>query len=146
MGIELFVLGIRKLKKEEIKELTGKSVDKMEKSTYFSQVLDCAPTAGRYECFTELEDHEKSIRHMLSPVEDNWGHTVYVCWIERLGYYWHKDMYDREKIEMLIEDMGSSMDWDQSYHIVSFDFIRGYIYRSPKLMDEKEEIIAFVYG
>ena len=146
MGLELYIIGIRKLRKEEIKALTGKSVDEIEKSTYFSQVLNCRPTCGEYRCYNKLEGHLKSIRHMLSPVKDNRGNTVAVCWVERLGYYWHKDMNDRERIEMLLEDMGSSMDWDQSYHIVSYYFIRGYIDRDPILMDEKEEIITFLYG
>lgn len=32
MGVELFIMGIRKLRKKEVKELTGKTVIEMEKS------------------------------------------------------------------------------------------------------------------
>ena len=37
MGLELNILGLRKLKDEEIKELTGKTQEEMRKSKYFRQ-------------------------------------------------------------------------------------------------------------
>ena len=147
MGLELNILGLRKLKDEEIKELTGKTQEEMRKSKYFRQFFPKAPYDSWYRAYSLGEVlKDKSVMHVLSPVEDADGDTVYVLWIEVLASYWHKNPYDREQIELLLEDVESSVDWDQSFHVVAYEDIRSYMNRKPSVMDTDEEVVAFIYG
>ena len=146
MGLELSILGIRKIKDEEIKELTGKTREEMRKSKFFRQFFPNAPYDSWYWSYSQdmiLKD--KDIMHMYSPVKDASGEILYVIWVEEIGYYWHKNPYDREQIEFFLEDVGE-VDWNQSFHVVEYDDIRGYTRRKPSVMDTKEELVAFIYG
>ena len=82
---------------------------------------------------------------MYSPVKDASGEILYVIWVEEIGYYWHKNPYDREQIEFFLEDVGE-VDWNQSFHIVEYDDIREYTRRKPSVMDTEEELVVFIYG
>ena len=149
MGVELRILGIRKIRDEEIEELFGKSEAEIENSKYFRELFPKAPYDSGYWCFPEerLQDESlENVKHMMSPVLDPNGRELYVFWTERLGYYWHKSPYDRERIEQLLEDTEGYADWDQSFHVVPYDRIRAFMDRRPMIKNKHEEIIAFLYG
>ena len=146
MGLELSILGLRRIKDEEIKELTGKTRDEIKKSKFFRQFFPNAPYDSWYSSYSrEAVSKDKNIMHMYSPVKDATGETVYVIWVEEIGYYWHKNPYDREQIDLFLEDVGE-INWDESYHIVEYDDIREYTRRKPSMTDTKEELVAFIYG
>lgn len=145
MGIELYILGIRKLKGEEVKELTGKTRNEMEKSKFFRQFFPHAPHDSWYSTHKERGSNKKLAR-IRTPVVDVYGETVYVTWEEILGYYWHKNPVHREQIDAMLEDLGDSINWDEEYHLVHYDDVSAYTDRRPQIYDEKEEIIAFLYG
>ena len=149
MGLELKILGIRKIKEEEINELTGKTWEEMEKCKYFRQFFPCAEYHSCYWSYSQKEiskdDRYKSIKHMLSPVKDENGNDVYVMWVEHLAYYWQKNPYDDEQIDSFFEDI-DDVDWEQSFHVVLYDDISSYTRRKPSVMDTKEELVAFIYG
>ena len=146
MGLELSILGIRKIKDEEIKELTGKTRDEMQKSKFFRQFFPNAPYDSWYWCHSlQWISKDKNVMHMYTPVKDANGEIVYVIWVEKIGYYWHKNPDDREQIEFFLEDVGE-IDWNQSFHIVEYDDISQYTRRKPSVMDTEEELVAFIYG
>lgn len=148
MGVELFILGIRKLRKKEIKELTGKTVIEMEKSEYYLRYFPSAPYNSHYCTYSPAvlrDEGYKNIRHLFTPVRDAYGDYVYVIWKEELGYYWHKNQSDREKIERLLHNIGD-VDWNQSYHVAAYDDISGYTDRRPSVMNTEEELVVFSYG
>ena len=149
MGLELSVLGIRKIRDEEVKQVTGKTCEKMAKSDYFINLFPKSPPNSWYMCYFEdryRQDNMRSVRHMLTPVRDSEGKTVYVFWVEELGYFWHKDPYDRSRIEMLLEDMRDDMDWGDSFHVVPYNYIRSYTDCGPSIEDTDEEVVGFIYG
>ena len=146
MGLELSILGIRKIKDEEIKELTGKTRAEMRKCKFFRQFFPEAPYDSWYSNYSqEAISNDKDIMHMYSPVKDANGDVVYVIWVEKIAYYWHKNPDDREQIEFFLEDVGE-VDWNQRYHVVEHDDMRTYTRRKPMLMDTEEELTAFIYG
>ena len=146
MGLELSILGIRKINDEEIKELTGKTREEMRKSKFFRQFFPNAPYDSWYWCYSqEMISKDKDVLHMYSPVKDANGDVVYVIWVEVIAYYWHKNPIDREQIDLFLEDV-DEIDWDQGFHVVEYEDIRQYTRRKPSLMDTKEELVAFVYG
>ena len=55
MGLELSILGIRKIKDEEIKELTGKTRKEMEKSKFFRKFFPNAPYDSWYWSYSQKE-------------------------------------------------------------------------------------------
>ena len=146
MGLELSILGIRKINNEEIQELTGKTREEMRNSKFFRKFFPEAPYDSWYWSYSqEAILKQKNVMHMYSPVKDANGNILYVIWVEKIGYYWHKNPDDREQIEFFLEDVGE-IDWDQSFHIVEYDDIRGYTRRKPSVMNTEEELVTFVYG
>lgn len=148
MGLELYILGIRKLRKKEIKELTGKTAVEMENSEYFRRYFPSAPSNSHYRTYSReilRDEGYKNIRHLFSPVRDAWGEYRYVIWVEELGYYWHKNPDDREKIGRLLKGIGD-VDWSQSYHVAAYEDLSGYADTRPSVMNTKEELTAFIYG
>ena len=149
MGLELSILGIRKIKDGEIEELTGKTRKAMEESKFFRELFPKAPYDSWYWCYSwseiSMDDRYESVMHMFSPVKDAYGSTVYVIWVEELGYYWHKDPYGRERIGKLLEDVGD-LDRDQAFHVVPYGVISMYADRRPSVADAKEELVAIAYG
>ena len=149
MGIELNILGIRKIRDEEIEKLFGKTGEAIEKSQYFRTLFPKVSSGSRYRCYSKEEadqEHLRSIRHMMSPILDAHGKERYVFWVEELGYYWHKDPYGRIKIEELLFDRRVSVEWDQSFHVVPYSIISDFMDRKPLMKKKREEIIAFLYG
>ncbi len=148
MGVELVILGIRKIRDGEVKALTGKTWEETEDSEYHRKLFPLAPDNSGYWRYAENEisGMQDSIREMLTPVRDADGVTGYVFWAEELGYYWHKNPRDREQIDMLLEDIMDLMDWDQEFHVVPYEKISRYTHHSPSVEDGKEEIVAFLYG
>ena len=77
MGVELSILGIRKIKDEEIKELTGKTRIEMEKCRFFRNFFPHAPYNSSYWTYSHkeilMDDSYKSVIHMFSPVKDAAG-------------------------------------------------------------------------
>ena len=121
----------------------------IEKSQYFRTLFQKAPYDSRYWCFSQDEieqNHHRSVLHMMTPVLDLEGEERYVFWVERLGYYWHKDPYGRIKIEELLFDRRVSVEWDQSFHVVPYSIISDFMDRKPLMKKKCEEIIAFLYG
>ena len=87
MGLELSVLGIRKINDEEIKVLTGKTRDEMRKSKFFRQFFPNAPYDSWYWSYSqEMISKDKDILQMYSPVKDANGDVVYVIWVEKIAY------------------------------------------------------------
>ena len=150
MGLELYIFGIRKIRDEEVRELTGKTRQEMKKCKFYMELFPDASYFARYWHFSEdrLTDRDKSVMHMLTPVTDADGVTGYVFWVEELAHYWHKSDYGGERIDMMIEEVCDLdyMDWDQNFHVVPYDVIDCYTDRRPLLEDEDEEIVAFIYG
>lgn len=149
MGIELRILGIRKIRDEEIEELFGKTEKEIEECQYFRTFFPKAPYGSRYWCFSQDEInqyHHRSVLHMMTPVLDSQGKERYVFWVEKLGYYWHKNPDDRMRIEELIFDDRIIIDWDQSFHVVPYDQISCFMDGRPMVKNKREEIIAFLYG
>ena len=146
MGLELYILGIRKIRKAEVKELTGKSLREMEKSEFHKKFFK-GFSAG-YRCITEDElsqdNSRQSIRHMFTPVQDENGDTVYVFWKEELAYFWHKDPDDRERIGEILGQF--KIDWDQQYHVVPYSGVKWCTHCAPQLRDGRTEIVALLYG
>ena len=132
-----------------IKELTGKTRKEMEKSKFFREFFPNAPYDSWYWSYSQkeisMDDSYRSVMHMLSPVKDAYGGTVYVVWVEELGYYWHKDPYGRERIDGLLEDVGD-LDQDQAFHVMPYGDISAYTDRRPSVLDAREELVAIVYG
>ncbi len=149
MGVELSILGIRKIKEEEIKELTGKTRNEMEKSKFFREFFPKAPYDSWYWTYSQEEisedDSYQNVMHMFSPVQDAHGYTVYVIWVEEIGFFRHKDPYGREQIDRLFEDV-DDFDAHQAFHVVPYYDISMYTDRSPSVMNTKEELVAFIYG
>lgn len=150
MGLELSILGIRKIKDEEIKELTGKTRNEMEKSKFFRKFFPNAPYDSWYWCYSQKEISEdgryENVMHMFSPVKDANGVIVYVIWVEELGYYWHKDPYGRKQIDQFWEDVDDDLDRNQAFYVVPYGDISMYTNRNPSVMNTKEELVAFIYG
>ena len=71
--------------------------------------------------------------------------VFYVAWVEELACYWHRDPYDRGRIERLLEDVGK-VDWDQEFHAVPWGVISNYTHLKPSVMDTEEELVGFIYG
>ena len=61
MGVELSILGIRKIKDEEIKELTGKTGNEMEKSKFFRKFFPNAPYDSWYWSYSQKEISERKV-------------------------------------------------------------------------------------
>ncbi|MBQ6342565.1 MAG: hypothetical protein IJI41_05535 [Anaerolineaceae bacterium] len=79
MGLELSILGIRKIKEEEIKELTGKTRDEMGESKFFRQFFPNAPCDSWYWSHSlQWISKDKNVMHMYTPVKDANGEIVYV--------------------------------------------------------------------
>ena len=150
MGLELSILGIRKIKDEEIKELTGKTRNEMEKSKFFRKFFPNAPYDSWYWSYSQKEISEDSrynnVMHMFSPVKDANGVIVYVIWVEELGNYRHKDPYGRERIDQFWEDVDDDLDSNQAFYVVPYCDISMYTDRRPSVMNTKEELVAFIYG
>jgi hypothetical protein len=148
MGIEVYIVGMRRLTDQEVEALNGMSLNEIEESDYFKNVLSNPPAdscyRGEYREYFIGKEHLDSVRHMYRPVRDDHGRTVYVVWREMLGYYWHKAEYDRSQIESLLDDMGSSMNWDDSYHVADYGTLRPYMNTEPSKYEG--EIYAFLYG
>ena len=146
MGLELSILGIRRINDEEIKELTGKTRAEMRESKFFRQFFPAGPTDSWYSVWSRgFISKDKDIPHLYSPVKDANGDELYVLWVEVLASYWHKNPSDREQIELFLEDAGE-IDWDQRYHVVEYEDIRAYTRRKPSVTDPREELVAFIYG
>ena len=150
MGLELSILGIRKIKDEEIKELTGKTRKEMEKSKFFRKYFPKAPYDSWYWCYSQKEISEdgryENVMHMFSPVKDANGIIVYVIWVEELGYHWYKDPYGRKRIDQFWEDVDDDLDRKQEFYVVPYGDISMYTDRRPSVMNTKEELVAFIYG
>ena len=147
MGVELSILGIRYINEEEIKELTGKTRVEIEKSQYFRKFFPNAPMDSWYWAFTVSEwlaDSNDNIMEMFSFVEAE-DEVLYVTWVEELANYRHRDPYDRERIERLLEDVGK-VDWDEEFHVVPWGVISNYTHLKPSVMDTEEELVGFIYG
>ena len=146
MGIELSILGLRKINSEEVRELTGKTRNEMQESKFFRAFYPDAPYDSWYWSHSQaIVSRRKNVMHLYTPVTDANGDTVYVIWVERLGYYWDKDPYDSEQIDSLLEDVGE-IDWHEGFHIVAYDDIRRYTRRKPSVMNPEEELVTFIYG
>ena len=145
MGLELYILGVRKLKKEEAIELTGKRIAEMESSKYFREFFPKAPHDSWYRVH-EKKSHDKKLARMYTPVTDAYGNTVYVFWEEILGYYWHKNPDDRSQIDRFMDNLDEPVDWDEGYHVVDPIDVGGYIDRQPQIRDGNQEIFAVLYG
>lgn len=82
MGLELSILGIRKIKDEEIKELTGKTRKEMEKSKFFRKYFPKAPYDSWYWCYSQKEISEygryENVMHMFSPVKVPDTNAIYL--------------------------------------------------------------------
>ena len=150
MGLELSILGIRKIRDEEIEELTGKTRIEMEKCKFFRNFFPHAPYHSWYWTYSHkeisMDDSYKCVMHLFSPVKDATGDIVYVIWVEKLAGYWHKDPYGREKIEQFWDDVDYDLGWDQAFYVVPYDDISWYTDREPTVTDTKEELVAFIYG
>lgn len=147
MGLELVVLGIRKLHEKEIQHLSGKTVDEMKHSRYYREVYPEEVRSARYRCLSLISAQKKdmnNIRQMLTPVQDADGNTVYVWWEEELAYYWQKNPDDDEKIDRILEEVPEAIDWNESFHIVPYEYIDVYC-RKPAHPDDMETV-AFLYG
>ena len=145
MGIEMFVFGFRKLSEEEIDELTFKSREDIVKSDYWRNLYPKAPYGAGYWFLEDWEYEQEEyngIKGALSPVETADYDYVYVCWREKLGYFWHKDSNDRRHIESILDS--TDMNWDEAYHEVPYVWVGGHLDASPTALDK--EIIAFSYG
>lgn len=149
MGVELSILGIRKIKDEEIKELTGKTRNEMEKCKFFRNFFPHAPYHSWYWTYSHkeisMDESYKSVIHMFSPVEDANGVIVYVIWVEKLGNYRHKDPYGRGKIELFWKDV-HDVDWKQAFHVVPYGDISDYTDWGPSVRNTRKELVAFIYG
>ena len=147
MGVELSILGIRYSTDEEIKELTGKARAEIEKSQYFRKFFPNAPADSWYWAFTVsdwLDDSNKNVMEMFTAVKAEDG-LFYVAWVEELANYRHRDPYDRERIERLLEDVGK-IDRDQEFHVVPWGVISNYTHLKPSVMDTEEELVGFIYS
>ena len=143
MGIEMFVFGFRKLKEEEIDELQFMKRGAIEKSDYWRNFFPTAPYGSGYWLIDEWDlERYSSIKKVLSPIETADRGTVYACWRERLGYYWHKDSAGRAHIEAILDS--TEMNWDDAYHVVPYVWVAGHLDVSATIPEE--EIIAFCYG
>lgn len=159
MGVELTLLGVRKLRGDELAALAGKPRLEMSGSTLHEQLFQ-TETFARYELFdpeqlTNPDDprndpaypNYSDIMPMLSPIRDADGKTVYICWMETLADYWHADPYDRDKIEMFFDDMGwAAMESDQAYQRVPYDIAEGYFKDEPLFTDESIEVIVMSFS
>ena len=146
MGIELAILGIRRINSKEIEALTGKTRVEMRECKFFRQFFPTAPYDSWYSVWSQrMISKDKDILHMYSPVKDANGDVLYVIWVEVLASYQHRSPSDEEQIELFLEDVGE-IDWDQRYHVVEYDDIRGYTRRKPSVTDTEEELVAFIYG
>ena len=146
MGIELAILGIRRINSKEIEALTGKTRVEMRECKFFRKFLPEAPYDSWYSVWSQrMISKDKDILPMYSPVKDANGDVLYVIWVEVLASYWHESPDDREQIERFLEDVGET-DWDQRYHVVEYDDIRGYTHRKPSVTDTEKELVAFIYG
>ena len=151
MGVDLNILGIRAINEEEIKELTGKTREEMEKSQYFRKFFPNAPAASWYWVYTDSDyfdlyySNDVNIQCMFSSVEDEDGETFYVIWVEELASFWPGDPDDRIRIDHLLDDVGK-VDWDQQFHVVPYSVISAYTHREPSVTDTEEELVAFIYG
>lgn len=65
--------------------------------------------------------------------------------MEELGYYWHKNPDDREKIERLLNRIGD-VDWSQPCHVAAYEDLSGYADTRPSVMNTEEELTAFIYS
>ena len=145
MGLELYILGVRKLKKEEAIELTGKKIAEMESSKYFREFFPNAPHDSWYVVH-KTKSSDRKFARMYTPVTDVYGNTVYVFWEEILGYYWHKNPYDRSEIDRFMDNLDEPVDWDEGYHVVDPIEVSGFINRRPQISDTTQEIFAVLYG
>ena len=146
--VELTIYGVRRIKETEARELTGKTPQEMEASEFFRELFPSAGGNARYWyfCGHEMIDRYSSILPLMTPVVNAEGETGYVVWMERLGYYWYKNGQHRERIGALLDEVRPLLEWDQVYHVVPYGLASRYIDNDPAVMDESEEIIAFLYG
>ena len=146
MGIELAILGLRRINSKELDALTGKTRVEMRECKFFRQFFPTAPYDSWYSVWSQrMISKDKDILHMYSPVKDANGDVLYVIWVEVLASYQHRSPSGEEQIELFLEDVGE-IDWDQRYHVVEYDDIRGYTRRKPSVTDTEEELVAFIYG
>ena len=149
MGVELSILGIRKIKDEEIKELTGKTRIEMEKCRFFRNFFPHAPYNSSYWTYSHkeilMDDSYKSVIHMFSPVKDAAGDIVYVIWVEKLGGYCPKNPYGRKQIDEFWKDV-DGVNWKQAFHVVPYGDTSQYTDWEPSVSNTRKELVAFIYG
>lgn len=148
--MEFFIVGLRKITQQEISELTGKSAYEMGNSVFWRSLFPDAPYYySGYQVYSEKtaqEDELASIRHILTPVEDDQGNTLYVCWSEELNRFWMKDPDEREKVKYLLEEVEDMLNEKDSFHVIPAAYVMQYCDRRPVIRDEEKEIITVFYG
>ena len=148
MGVELTLVGLRKLRKDEIATMTGKTKLEICGSKLFEQLFE-TNTKSFYGVFdpedprdNPLNPKYSDILSVLTPILDSRGKTLYVCWWEILANYWHKNEHDREIIEDFFEEAGTILERGQVYPRIPYEIAEGFLEDEPLINDESEEIIV----
>ena len=151
MGVELTLVGVRKLKGDEIIAFTGKTALEISGSTLFEQLFT-TNTLSYYVVFdpenprdNPLNPEYSDILPVLTPIIDSNGKTLYVCWWEIFANYWHKNDHDREIIEDFFEEAGVILENGQVYPRIPYEIAGGFLEDEPLFNDETEEIIVMVF-
>ena len=145
MSMELTILGIRKLRSDEIKELNGKTAAEIEKSGFFRQLYPSAPYHSKYNCYWEISESMNNIRDMFTRITDADDDPVYVFWSEVLGYYWKNLSHDDPRIDEFLEAARGYIDWDREFQVVPSGLIGSWLTSGP-VAEQDGEIVVFIYG
>ena len=150
MSMDLRIYGIRKLRDEEIAELTGKTAGEIFKSDFFRKFYPSAPDNSGYRFYDEYHGHMESIKHMVTPVvtaddEPEYGQVSYIYWEEELAYYWRNLSHEDPRIFEVLEAVTGLIHYDQDYSVIPYELVGGYLNKSQPA-SYKDEIIAISYG
>ena len=149
MSMDLRIYGIRKLKDQEIAELSGKTVGEILESRFFRKYFPAAPDQSGYRFYDDSHDYMKSIEHMAVPVvtaDDNpeYDECSYIYWEEELGYYWRNLSHDDPTIDEILKSATGYVHYNQIYSIVPYELVGAYMNKGQPTWDQ-DEIIAISY-
>ena len=146
MSMTLRLYGIRKLRKEEVRELSGKTAEEIRASQYFRELFPRAPYNTWYECRRSDKGIRGRVHHMLTRVKTADGKTVWVFCREELAYYWRNLSHEDSTVYEIMNSLDSYFDWDREFNVVPVGIASSYFNCGWPSCGEPEELILLSYG
>lgn len=142
MALDLFIFGIRKLREEEIAELTGKTIDEIAESKFFRKFYPSAGGNSGYTYYEKADDSLRSVFHMLTPVAAA-EEELYIFWTEKLAHFWSNYPEEAAVINEIFDKARDYYVRGQDFTVVPCGLIRQYLTRNKPACEEDEIFALF---